>query len=208
MTDEERNALVVQHQGIARQVACKFATADSEKWEDLVSVAVVQMLREAPKYDPERGAPSTYFYHVCRSAILNHLKVDGRHNVEGGSLDEELPGGQRLSEVVPDNTTDDPAATVEALETVDRVCLELTHQTRGVRVNIDDLKKADRRARDASRKWKSDLRAACFDSLKPTDMSEIMSAVVKKAKDGDVQATKLLLDYFTGGANGIVEEGD
>ena len=45
-------------------------------------------------------------------------------------------------------------------------------------------------------KWAADLRKACFDAISPQDMTDVMKTVVKRAKDGDIQAVKLLLDYF------------
>lgn len=43
------------------------------------------------------------------------------------------------------------------------------------------------------------LRQALFDGVTEADVAEIAQGLVKKAKEGDLAATKLLLSYLVGG---------
>lgn len=54
--------------------------------------------------------------------------------------------------------------------------------------------------------WASRLRAATFNAVNESDMTEVMQAVVKRAKAGDLAAAKLLLDYMAGGRQGNVRQ--
>jgi hypothetical protein len=47
--------------------------------------------------------------------------------------------------------------------------------------------------------WAEKLRAAAFNAVKEADVTEIMAGLVKKAKEGDQAAAKLVLNYLTGG---------
>jgi hypothetical protein len=47
--------------------------------------------------------------------------------------------------------------------------------------------------------WADKLRQAAFDAVKESDMTDLMGSLMKRAKDGDNNAAKLVLNYLTGG---------
>ena len=49
--------------------------------------------------------------------------------------------------------------------------------------------------------WQTKLRTAMFDAVTEQDITDVMKAVVKRAKGGDLQAVRLLLSYAVGSAN-------
>jgi hypothetical protein len=50
----------------------------------------------------------------------------------------------------------------------------------------------------AVKDWMMGLRQALFDAVSEADVREIAANLVKKAKEGDLSATKLLLTYVVG----------
>jgi hypothetical protein len=54
-------------------------------------------------------------------------------------------------------------------------------------------------ASEAVAPWVQKLRAAMFDAITETDIQEIVKNLVKRAKDGDPGAVKMLFDYVLGG---------
>lgn len=53
--------------------------------------------------------------------------------------------------------------------------------------------------------WMLTLRAALFDAVSENDMRDIAKALVRKAKDGDMQAVRMLFSYVIGAPNVNVE---
>ena len=51
----------------------------------------------------------------------------------------------------------------------------------------------------AVKDWQMDLRQAMFDAVTDGDVREIVQGLIKRAKEGDIGATKLLLTYLVGG---------
>ena len=47
--------------------------------------------------------------------------------------------------------------------------------------------------------WAATVRAEVFNAVEKQDVSDMMKAVVKKAKGGDLDAVRLLMDYVLGG---------
>lgn len=47
--------------------------------------------------------------------------------------------------------------------------------------------------------WQDQLRRAMFDSVKESDITEIVANMVKRAKDGDSQACRMVFEYVMGG---------
>lgn len=54
--------------------------------------------------------------------------------------------------------------------------------------------------------WMARLRAALFDAVTETDVAEIAGSLVKKAKEGDLQATRLLFSYVLGSSSVNVKQ--
>ena len=50
--------------------------------------------------------------------------------------------------------------------------------------------------------WMQKLRAAMFDAVKEAEIKEICEGLVKRAKEGDAQATRMLFEYVLGGSRG------
>lgn len=53
--------------------------------------------------------------------------------------------------------------------------------------------------------WMLKLRQALFDAVKEADVKEIAEGLVKRAKEGDMAATRLLLTYVAGGAQPTIK---
>lgn len=46
--------------------------------------------------------------------------------------------------------------------------------------------------------WMAKMRAAMFNAVKESDITEIMAGVVERAKKGDAQAVKIVMEYIVG----------
>lgn len=92
----ELQVLVAEHYRLAyaaAQTMRPILIASGVDMEDAVASAWIDMCRRAPGYNPERGSPQTYFYTVCRSAILHEVKIANakrRHGKTVISYDEPV----------------------------------------------------------------------------------------------------------------------
>ena len=70
---ENRNALVEQHRSLAGSVAASYHRRYSSRFDldDLVQIAVLDLIRTAARYQPWRGVPfQAYVRYRIRGAIL------------------------------------------------------------------------------------------------------------------------------------------
>lgn len=61
------------------------------------------------------------------------------------------------------------------------------------------IKKTDLVPVDPVVGWQADLRQAAYNALNGDDVKQIVEAIVKKAKQGDPQACKMVFEYLLGG---------
>lgn len=54
--------------------------------------------------------------------------------------------------------------------------------------------------------WMARLRAALFEAVTEDDVREIAEGLVRRAKEGDLQATRMLFSYVMGGMNVNVKQ--
>lgn len=95
--NEAQRMLVADHYKVARLVASRLIrvlAAANIQFEDAVSIAWIGMCEAASEYSEKHGSPSTYFYLVCRSAILHEVRKANMHkrkaNINTVSLDEPV----------------------------------------------------------------------------------------------------------------------
>lgn len=55
--------------------------------------------------------------------------------------------------------------------------------------------------------WQAELRQAAYNALSGDDVKEIVEAIVKKAKQGDPAACKMVFEYLLGGKGGPASPG-
>lgn len=53
--------------------------------------------------------------------------------------------------------------------------------------------------------WQASLRQAAFNAINADDVRQIVEGMVKKAKEGDVAATKVVFELFLGGKQSLTQ---
>ncbi len=188
------NAMIESHIRTAEQAARKYSRGrGAEEYEELRGVALLALSKAAAAYGGPEGGFARYAYAACRNAILTELK----RRRKAVSLDAPVPGtdGATLGAVLADGRAEDPAARHDGSRL-------LPARRNTVRLHEVEVRATSQEVGG----WMAELRAACFDALKASDMTDIMKRVVEKARRGDVQSVKLILDYFAGGkAMGVTQ---
>lgn len=72
LTDEQRN-WCMKHQGLAHRLACKYSTRTGHDYDDVFQVVNMAIMKASTKYNPEKGAPSTYIYKWVASYMGRYM---------------------------------------------------------------------------------------------------------------------------------------
>lgn len=193
----ELNTHVVQR--AARNVVGR---RDPELIEEFVAIGNAALVEAAQAYNPAGGEEvGKYLYRRVRRAMDNELRRMAYHARRTGRLDAPLsrdePDGPTVVTATADHRFSDPSAEVAAADS-------LLPAKRGY--NSMRLAETEVIAPIGVGDWAARLRAATFNAVNESDMTEVMQAVVKRAKAGDLAAAKLLLDYMAGGRTGGVRQ--
>ena len=192
LTDEQRQ-LAADHTWVAEAQARTHSgrARRIDLFDELYSAALEALCIAAAEYDAERGVPFAGFAgQRCNWACLKRLG----QNDDTPSLDGEDELGSRLIQT----RETDPAKLAEASEQLAGPVGNTQGKRRAFRLIESEVQTPYAEVGQ----WMATLRAACFNAVKPSDMTEIMETVVRKAKKGNLTATKLLLDYLAGGRGG------
>lgn len=151
--------------------------------DDLISLGGEELLRAANSFDPACGRPWRGFLTKwLRFQYRDYLRSARRRAKRSVPLEYETADGDRLPR--PDPRAVDPAEDAGSRE----------EKVKG-RATVARLKAAlptpDRVATKARR-----MMEETFDAVRDGDMKEVMRAVMKRAKAGDLSAAKLLWELF------------
>jgi hypothetical protein len=193
----ESNVHIVER--AARNVAGR---RDPELIEELVAIGNLALTEASQQFDPSTGEElQKFLYRRVRRAMDNELRRFAYHGRRVQRLDSPLsrddPDGATVVTATADRRASDPATEVAAAES-------MLPAKRGY--NSLRLDQVEVLAPIGVGDWAAKLRAATFNAVNETDMTEVMQAVVKRAKLGDLAAAKLLLDYMAGGRQGNVRQ--
>lgn len=207
MDTEQVNALVLEHIGIAEALARSLSGGpngrDPERYEELHAQALLGLTKAAHAFDG-RGDFAPFAVQRVRWFLASCYEAEQKH-AGGVSLDAALNPGAVASEghaptslhgSLADRRCGEPAEELAAREAL--------APRKGRRSVVSEVRV--RTPVPQTGAWVAELRKACFDAVSPADMADVMKAVVKRAKKGNVAATKLLLDYLCGGKGGQVTQ--
>lgn len=200
MSPEEAKSLTENHLSISRAVAREFAKNDEGKYNDYLSVAYEGLLVAARSFDLSKCRNGVddfgpYAVQRVRWYLINHLKKENSQLLcNASSLDysDSDDSDGTFGQSIVDKRQDNPSEVVEMLDLAGSGRIKMSQM----------VVKADKQ----TGQWVAALKAACFNAVTTHDMTDIMKVVVKKAKKGDIQATKLLLDYLCGGKAGGINQ--
>lgn len=187
MTLTDRNALVESALDLVPWQASRFPRLPAGiTRDDLESAGQEALVHAATAYDPQGEAGWRTYARVCvkqaMRAVVRHART--RRQVP---LTIRTPDGDELPRADPKAA--DPAQVAEARELV------------APRRRRDPF--ADLPAPQAVAAQAVALRDAMYAAVSAEDVGDIMRAVVRKAKGGDLKATRLLLDtVLPGGRQG------
>jgi hypothetical protein len=170
--------------------------------EDLFDVgqeAVVKALRIFEPNGQHKDVPVVaYALKASMRAMFRLLKDERRKQIKRRSLVVYNPEGDEI-QIHSDKNALDPASIVAARESLSTngTTISSVHKNRVVTLTEirSNLPSAVETAKAVER-----LRTAIFGSINVEDVKEIMARMVRKAKTGDVGATRLILDQITGKA--------
>lgn len=193
VTDEEvqRAYQVLEHQ--ARKLAGRGLPAGISE-EDLQSAGGLALARAVQQFDPQLGFPFAHYAARCvRGAMLEEVRKQARRNKRQQPLEAEDDEGRRTV-LLPDGRAADPSEVAEVRELVaprkKRSTVVLTQVRAG---SPADAEVAQMVAR---------LRLAMFGGVSEQDVAAVMKGLVERARQGNVPAARLLLDYIAGGRTG------
>lgn len=181
-------------------MAREFAKSDDTKYNEYLSVTYEGLLVAAHAFDLAKSreglqAFGPYAVQRVRWHLIRHLKREKNQIVsKADSLDysDKDDASDTYGNNIVDKRQDDPSEVAELLDVGN-----------SGRVKMSQIVV---RADKQTGQWVAALKAACFNAVSPHDMTDIMKVIVKKAKKGNIQATKLLLDYLCGGKAGGVNQ--
>lgn len=73
----EANALALQHQDIARTVACNISRRTGHPREDVEQIAMLGILQAARRYSPERGSFRPFARTYANGEVYHYLRDNG-----------------------------------------------------------------------------------------------------------------------------------
>jgi len=102
---------------------------DERVWDDVVQVAILELVRRPPKFDPSRGAaPKTLIYTIVQRAVIKYAVREAKH----ADRYKQIPEAVELSEGLEEGTVE---RTPKINLTTERRTAVLT----GSRWNLDDV---------------------------------------------------------------------
>jgi RNA polymerase sigma-70 factor (ECF subfamily) len=97
---DDFGTLLQRHSGIVFKVANSYARHPEDR-ADLAQEIAAQLWRAWPKYDPSRGAATTWMYRIALNVAIGHVRVQSlRRRHDAVPLDDDL------HEVADGNATD------------------------------------------------------------------------------------------------------
>lgn len=192
MTDEESNVLIENNANIPKTVAAKLYKRTGIDFDDLHSAANEFFVRSARSFDPEKWPTGvegfrTYAYKRVTQYMCSFLRRQRSNKTM--SMDYAEDDTQSLHHIVVDKKQHTPVEIIEAKETIGQRLTEVSV-----------------RAPKETGQWVARLRAAAFDAISEGDVTDMMRAVMKKAKAGNLGAVQLVLDYMCGGRGSAVNQ--
>jgi DNA-directed RNA polymerase specialized sigma24 family protein len=162
--------------------------------EDLCSAGGTALARAAREFDPDLGFPFEHYAARCmRTAMLEEIRKQARRNKKQQPLESEDEDG-RGTILIADASAPDPAQEAEAREL-------LVPTRKRSTVVLTQVRAATPAAAQVGQMVER-LRLAMFGGISEQDVSDVMHALVERAKEGNVAAARLLLDHIAGGRSG------
>ncbi len=190
MDREKAKELANCYTGIAEMVSSEWAKNGSS-YDEVLSVAYEGLILAAHHFDPEKAHQGEsgfgpYAVQQVRWFVNRSMKKEKKHS-KCLSLDSE--NNEVYSQ--EDKSQSQPCDIIESRENFDR------------RIKLSDVKV---KAPKETGKWVASLRSACFNAITEQDITEMMKAVMVRAKKGNLGAVQLILDYMCGGRGGGVNQ--
>lgn len=158
--------------------------------DDLESSGNEAVFEAAIRFDSKSGTPwKKYAYHYVKGAMRNMIALHRRHPAR--TL-QPVVDGQELPPPI-DYKANDPAEIAEVRELVRRPRQKLSVK------HIESCLPSPTQVADQVTK----LRTAMFGSISEDDVAEVMQAVLRKAKAGDMRAATMLTDLLAPGRSGV-----
>jgi len=110
--------LIEQMDNLAKSLAWSFARTSGQPFEDLLSEARLALLEIAPRYDPERGAASTFAHRIIsnqlREAIRKWRRGSGSGKAVAFQIQEPQQAGTELK-LMLESLSSEAAAVLDLL---------------------------------------------------------------------------------------------
>lgn len=186
MTTQEREAMILEAVRRVPAVRAGLKLPPGLSADDVDSAAALAVTRAADQFDPARGVPWLAFAsQKARWAIQEEIRGHAAQWANGPKSDlvqYDDDGGEKLP---ADVRASDPAELAGVRETLAR---------RGTRISRlgDTLPSPDVVADKVTR-----LRAAMYAHISEDDVSEMMRAIMDKAKAGNNGAAKLIMEMLS-----------
>jgi RNA polymerase sigma-70 factor (ECF subfamily) len=127
----------LRHQGPLYRYALHM-TGRAEAAEEVIQESFMTVMRQARKYDPDRGVPAAFLFGIARNHVHRLLETEGRY-LNLGEEEPETPAGQPFSSYgVEEGDLTDQLARAELTTQVRQAVLSLPEHYREV-VTLCDL---------------------------------------------------------------------
>jgi RNA polymerase sigma factor (sigma-70 family) len=162
--------------------------------DDLLSAGNEALDRAVREFDPELGVPFLFYAARCmRCAMLVAIRNQARRTRKQVALEVTNQNGETAL-LRPDPKAVDPALEVEARE-------KLVPRQKRSTVVLTEVRAVTPAAAEVGQMVQR-LRLAMFDGISEKDVADVMRGLVERAKSGNIQAARLLLDHIAGGRSG------
>lgn len=187
---QSREELITDALPLIAIAARKFRLPPGLNTDDLESAGNQALVEASAHYDPQVGVPWKRFaYKFLKSSMMDLIRKYRRHPT---STLQPVHDGQEMPPPI-DTKASNPSDLAEVRELVRRPRLPLSVK------QIESYIPSPNQVADQVTR----LRAAMFGSVSEEDVQEVMEAVLKKAKAGDIRAATLVTDLLAPARSGV-----
>lgn len=185
---QTRDELIAEAMPLIAMAARKFKLPPGLNVDDLESAGNEAVLEAATRFDPAGGSAwKNYAWRGIKMAMRN-VVARKRHMA---TLQPVIDGKELAPPI--DRKASDPSEIAEARELVRRPRRQLS--VRRIQSNLPSpCEVADQVTR---------LRSAMFGAVSEADVTEVMEAVLRKAKAGDMRAATMITDLLAPARSGV-----